>query len=40
MKPSKCDAKQSQAILREFAYEPELQYEVVRQMAASWKSRQ
>jgi hypothetical protein len=40
MEPSKRDPKDSLALLREFAYEPELQYEVVRQMAASWKGRQ
>ena len=40
MEPGKRDAKESLAILREYAHEPPLEYKVARQMAASWKSRQ
>ena len=40
MKPVARDAKESLAILREFAYEPQLEYRIERQMAATWKSRQ
>jgi putative SOS response-associated peptidase YedK len=40
MEPGKRDAKDSLAILREYAHEPPLEYKVARQMAASWKSRQ
>jgi hypothetical protein len=34
------DPKESLAILREYAYEPPLEYRVERHMAASWKGRQ
>lgn len=40
MEPGNRDAKESLAVLREFVHEPPLEYEVARQMAASWKSRQ
>ena len=40
MKPGKRDARESLAILREFAHEPPLEYHLGRQMTASWKSRQ
>ena len=39
MDPHARDANESLAILREYAYEPPLEYRVERQMAASWKSR-
>jgi hypothetical protein len=40
MEPRARDAKESLAILREFAYERPFEYHVARQMAASWKRRQ
>jgi hypothetical protein len=40
MQPIARDAKESLAVLREFAYEPPLEYRIERQMAPSWKSRQ
>jgi putative SOS response-associated peptidase YedK len=40
MEPGARDAKESLAVLREYAYEPPLEHTVARHMAASWKSRQ
>jgi putative SOS response-associated peptidase YedK len=40
MLPENRDAKESLAILREFAHEPPLEYRVERNMAARWKGRQ
>ena len=40
MEPRKRDVDESLAILREYAQEPALSYELARHMAASWTSRQ
>lgn len=40
MEPRVRDAKESLAILREFAYERPFNHKLARQMAASWTSRQ
>jgi putative SOS response-associated peptidase YedK len=40
MEPGKRAPKDSLAVLQEFVHEPLLEYQLARQMAASWKSRQ